>query len=94
MNPAVSNILMIVLLVVIFYFFIIRPQTKRQKQLQKSREALKVGDKVVTSGGIYGIVKDVNTATKIVVIEVWEGVRLKIALDSLYSLEDAEKRAQ
>ena len=49
-----SGILMMVVIVAIFYFFMIRPQQKRQKEIQKAREALKVGDKVITAGGIYG----------------------------------------
>ena len=46
---ALMSIFMIVLMIVIFYFFMIRPQTKRQKELQKAREAMKAGDKVITS---------------------------------------------
>ena len=52
-----SGILMMVIIVAIFYFFMIRPQQKKQKEIQKAREALKVGDKVITSGGIYGKIK-------------------------------------
>ena len=49
-----SGILMMVVIVAIFYFFMIRPQQKKQKEIQKAREALKTGDKVITAGGIYG----------------------------------------
>ena len=52
-----SGILMMVVIVAIFYFFMIRPQQKKQKEIQKSREALKTGDKVITAGGIYGKIK-------------------------------------
>lgn len=52
-----SGILMMVVIVAIFYFFMIRPQQKKQKEIQKSREALKTGDKVITAGGIYGKTK-------------------------------------
>ena len=45
---------MMILIFVVFYFFMIRPQTKKQKELQAQREAMKKGDKVVTAGGIYG----------------------------------------
>ena len=54
-----SGILMMVVIVAIFYFFMIRPQQKRQKEIQKAREALKVGDKVITAGGIYGKIKEI-----------------------------------
>ena len=49
-----NQLVMLVLIMVIIYFFMIRPQTKRQKELKKFRENLKVGDKVVTIGGIHG----------------------------------------
>ena len=49
-----SMIIMMVAIFAIMYFFMIRPQNKKQKEIQKSREALKTGDKVITAGGIYG----------------------------------------
>jgi preprotein translocase subunit YajC len=52
-SSGLSGILMIVAIVVIFYFFMIRPQQKRQKDIQKAREAMRPGDKVVTAGGIH-----------------------------------------
>ena len=55
-----SGILMMVVIVAIFYFFMIRPQQKKQKEIQKSREALKTGDKVITAGGIYGKIKEIG----------------------------------
>ncbi len=48
-----ANIVMIVVLIAIFYFFMIRPQQKKQNQIKKFREGIKVGDRVVTAGGIY-----------------------------------------
>jgi preprotein translocase subunit YajC len=55
-----STLIMMVAIIAVFYFFMIRPQQKKQKELQKSREAMKVGDKVVTSGGIHGRIKEVG----------------------------------
>ena len=52
--------IMMILIFVVFYFFMIRPQTKKQKELQKQREEMKKGDKVVTAGGIYGEIKEVK----------------------------------
>ena len=54
---------MMILIFVVFYFFMIRPQTKKQKELQAQREAMKKGDKVVTAGGIYGEIKEVQETT-------------------------------
>lgn len=82
-NSSWMSIVMILLLFVIMYFFMIRPQQKKQKEIQKMREALKVGDKVVTSGGIYGKIKDIeNTAF---VIEIAEGVRIKVDKASIFA---------
>lgn len=58
-NPLVQLAPMI-LIFFIFYFFIIRPQQKRQKELSKMVEALKKGDKVVTAGGILGVVTGIQ----------------------------------
>ena len=69
-----SGILMMVVIVAIFYFFMIRPQQKKQKEIQKAREALKTGDKVITAGGIYGKIKEIGDTYML--IEVADGVRL------------------
>jgi preprotein translocase subunit YajC len=55
-----TPILMMVIMVAIFYFILIRPENKRKKEAQKMREAVKVGDKVVTIGGIVGTVVSVK----------------------------------
>jgi len=56
----VSMVLPIALIFVIFYVFIIRPQNKKQKETQKMIDALKKGDKVVTIGGIHGVISSVS----------------------------------
>jgi preprotein translocase subunit YajC len=57
---------MLVMILVVFYFFMIRPQMKKQKELKKFRENLKVGDKVVTIGGIHGKILEMNESTILV----------------------------
>ena len=52
-GSGMSSILMMVALIAIFYFFMIRPQTKRQKEIRKFRESLTTGDKIVTSDISY-----------------------------------------
>lgn len=64
-----QQILMLVMIVVIFYFFMIRPQQKRQKELKKFREAMAVGDKVVTIGGIHGKILAVDESTILIATE-------------------------
>jgi preprotein translocase subunit YajC len=86
-------ILMMALIFVVFYFFMIRPQSKRQKEIKKQREAMQVGDKVVTSGGIYGKVKEVKETT--VVIEIAENVRIKVDKNSVFATaEDIQTPAK
>lgn len=78
-----SGILMMVLIFVVFYFFMIRPQSKRQKEIKKQREAMQPGDRVVTSGGIYGKVKEIKDTT--VIIEIAENVRIKVDKNSVFA---------
>ncbi len=86
-----SGILMMVIIVAIFYFFMIRPQQKKQKEIQKAREALKVGDKVITSGGIYGKIKEIGDLY--MVIEIANGVNIRIDKTSVFaSIEDAQQK--
>ena len=63
-----SMLLMMGALIAVFYFFMIRPQQKRQKELQKFRDELKKGDKIVTIGGIHGYVNNISDTTVIVTI--------------------------
>ncbi|HIZ55551.1 MAG TPA: preprotein translocase subunit YajC [Firmicutes bacterium] len=53
-------------IILIFYFLLIRPQRKRDKQMQEMRNSLQVGDEVVTSGGIIGIVVSIKEDTVVV----------------------------
>lgn len=74
--------IMMILIFVVFYFFMIRPQTKKQKELQKQRDAMKKGDKVVTAGGIYGEIKEVQENTLIITIA--KDVTIKVSKDSVF----------
>ncbi|QTQ13499.1 preprotein translocase subunit YajC [Treponema parvum] len=57
------------LIILIFYFFIIRPQSKKQKETQKMLDALKKGDKVITIGGIHGVISSVKERTVVVKVD-------------------------
>ena len=86
-----SGILMMVVIVAIFYFFMIRPQQKKQKEIQKAREALKVGDQVVTAGGIYGRIREIGDVY--MAIEVANGVTIRIDKSSIFaSSADAKQQ--
>jgi preprotein translocase subunit YajC len=63
---------------VVMYFMLIRPQQKKQKQLEKKRNELKKGDRIVTNGGICGKVSHIKEAGAVVVVDVGSGVKLEI----------------
>ena len=78
-----SPIFMIILMFVIMYFFMIRPQRKQQKAIEAFRNSLSAGQQVVTSGGVYGTVKEINN--NIVVLEIAPSVKIKIDKSSVYA---------
>ncbi|HHT30414.1 MAG: preprotein translocase subunit YajC [Petrimonas mucosa] len=78
-----TSLLMMVAIIAVFYFFMIRPQQKKQKEVQRAREAMKVGDKVVTAGGIHGRIKEVGDSWFLV--EVADGVKLKFEKTSVFA---------
>lgn len=72
---------MIILMFVVMWFFMIRPQRKQQKELEKFRNELKKGDKVVTAGGIYGTVDEIKE--RYVLLKVDGETRLRVDKNSL-----------
>nr|WP_319570926.1 preprotein translocase subunit YajC [uncultured Draconibacterium sp.] len=74
-NPLMS-FLPLLLIIVVFYFFMIRPQVKRQKETRKFRESLQKGDKVVTTGGIYG--KVIKIEETVIQLEISKDVVIKV----------------
>lgn len=80
-----SMLLMLVAMFAIMYFFMIRPQQKKQKEIQKWRNALEKGQEVVTAGGIYGTIREVDEANNILVVEIAHDVRIRIDRNSVYS---------
>ncbi len=69
LNSSTSMILMMVLIFAVMWLFMIRPQQKQQKELNKFRNALEKGQKVITAGGIHGTIKEVKPATVVVQID-------------------------
>lgn len=74
-NPLMT-FMPLLIIIVIFYFFMIRPQVKRQKELRAFRDSLAKGDKVVTTGGIYG--KIVEVKDTYVTMQIDEQVNIKV----------------
>jgi preprotein translocase subunit YajC len=89
-----SGFIPFLLIIVLFYVLLIMPQQRRQKKHRAMLEALKKDDKVVTNGGIYGVVKSLSKET--VTLELGKGVSVKIRRDAIAELrsgddEDASK---
>lgn len=80
-------LIMFILMFVIIYIFMIAPQRKQQKQIDAFRKSLQAGSKVVTSGGIYGVVKDitVENGKEVVVLEIASGVKIRIDKASVFA---------
>ena len=77
---------------IIMYFFMIRPQKKRQKEIENFRNSLQIGDQVITSGGIHGTIKNIDQANNTVDIEISSGVKIKIEKSCIYSRESLEQQ--
>ena len=73
-----SFLIMIGLMFLVMWLFMWRPEAKRRKQMQEFRNNLKKGDKVITAGGIYGVVKEVKENDPTILIEVDGNVTLRI----------------
>ena len=78
-------ILMMVAIFAIMWFFMIRPQQKKQKEIQKCRNRITVGTNVVTAGGIYGVVRGINEADNILEVEIANGVSIRVDRNSVYA---------
>ncbi len=86
--------LIIIVCILVMWLFMIRPQRKQQKELQKFRDGLKKGDKIITVGGIYGTVVEVKDQT--LLIEIDNNVKIKVAKNSVVrdSTEAAQQQQQ
>ena len=81
-----TSIIMMAAVVLIFWLFMIRPQQKRQKEVQQKRDALTTGDRIVTSGGLFGVIRDIKE--KEFVVEIADGVRVRVDKGSVYPAAD------
>ena len=73
----------LVLIVVVFYFLLIRPQQKQQKQLKARLSAIKRGDKVVTSGGIIGLVKKAADGATEIDVEIAPNITVTVVRSTI-----------
>ena len=87
-----SFLIMMVAIFAIMYFFMIKPQQKRQKEIQNFQNSLAEGAEVITGGGIYGIVKKIDLATGIIEVKIADGVTIKV--DKGYVFKDPSSTPQ
>ena len=72
-----------ILIILIFYLLLIRPQAKRQKQHQAMLQQLKKGDKIVTSGGMHGVIVGIKENTNVLIVKVADKVKVEIERSSI-----------
>ena len=77
------------MIMMIAIFFMIRPQNKKQKEIANFRKNLEVGQSVITAGGIYGKVKEIEDTA--VILEIASGVKIKVDKNSIYADATAQQ---
>jgi preprotein translocase subunit YajC len=80
-----SFLLMMVAIFAIMWFFMIRPQQKRQKEIQNFRASITRGTQIVTAGGIYGTVKDIDEAANKLKVEIANGICIQVDKGSVFA---------
>jgi preprotein translocase subunit YajC len=86
--PVLFQFLPLIIIAVLFYFLLIRPQQKKQKEHQKLVSAIKTGDKVITSGGMHGIVANVKEST--ILLKVADNVKIEMDKAAVVSVTKSE----
>ena len=87
---AIGGLLPMVLIIGVFYVLLIRPQQKRQRQLQETIATLKIGDKVITNGGIIGVITMVKDASFL--IRSADKSILEVSRSSIAGIDEEEKK--
>ena len=88
-GSTILSFLPFILIFVIFYFLLILPQQKRQKKLKAMLEALKKGDKIVTSSGIWGTITNLGKET--VTVQVADNTKIKVQRDHISRVRGDEE---
>jgi preprotein translocase subunit YajC len=85
----VGTFLPFILIIGIFYFLIIRPQNKKQKETQKMLSALKKGDKIITIGGVHGVISTVRESS--VVVKVDDNTKVEFSRSAIATVVEVSK---
>jgi len=86
-NFSPASFVPLILIFVIFYFLIIRPQTKKIKEHEQMVNNLKIGNKVITSGGIVGVVRGIDSKNNQLEIEIAENVTINVVKSFVTEVE-------
>ena len=84
-DGGMSMILMLVVMFAIMWFFMIRPQQKQQKKIKEFRQSIERGTEIVTAGGIYGVVRDIDDVNNVLIVEIASGVRIRVDRNSVFA---------
>lgn len=76
---------MIIAMFAIMYFFMIRPQRKKQKEIESFRNSLHVGQEVISAGGIHGTIRKIDEVSNIITLEVAKDVTIRIDKACIYA---------
>jgi len=88
-GATLMSLLPMVLIFAIFYFFLIRPQVKKQKEMDRMISQLKKGDKVIAAGGIYATINKIEDS--IISLEIAENTKIKVSKSSITEVLSANK---
>lgn len=88
-----SFLIMMAVIFAIMWFFMIRPQQKKQKEIQNFRNSITVGSQVVTAGGLYGTVKAVDETDNTLMLEIARDVRVKVDRNSVFATAPVNDKA-
>lgn len=89
MNSSISLIIWVVVLFAFMYFFMIRPQQKKQKEIQNFRKSIVKGQEIITAGGLLGVVRDIDEMNNILIVEISSGVRVRVDRNSVFAVGQA-----
>lgn len=91
-NPILGMLIPMALIGVIFYLLIFRPMRKRQKQVESMISSLKNGDKVITSGGVYGTIAGLRDKT--VMLKVSDNLKIEVAKTAIAGMQSSPPEEQ
>ena len=81
-GSGLMTLMPIILMIVVFYFLLIRPQQKKEKERRKMIESLQNGDRVLTVGGIYGVISSIKDAD-VIVLKVSDNSKIEVARSAI-----------